>query len=149
MDGVRGVWRGVSSGDGGTTVETLSSRIETDSTVGSIESTDMVFFETEAWRRLMYPLSPPWNHETCRHPAMNNIADGTHDPPITSRDVGRRVSSRKTTLYRIRMRKKDDKNRRSFRSRGKRLEIAKSNVGSWHRVSIIPKVLRGSGHLPP
>lgn len=79
--------------------------------------------------RFRYPATPPWNQETCRHPARKSEAAGTHDPLTIAREDGRKQSMRSIALYKIRMRKKDERNRKSFRIEGKRFDNAKSRVG--------------------
>jgi hypothetical protein len=81
--------------------------------------------------RFRYPDTPPWNQETCRHPARKSDAAGTHDPPTIAREDGRKQSMRSTALYSIRIRKKEERNRKSFRMEGKRFDNARSRVGIW------------------
>jgi hypothetical protein len=58
------------------------------------------------------------------------MTPGTQEPSVTARDEGRRQSKRRYAWKAIRMRKNDERKRKSCRTEGKRLEMARSNVGS-------------------
>jgi hypothetical protein len=122
VDGVYGVTSGESSGVPAGLISEVSRSFRT-STGSSL--TLMFCFLC----RFRYPDTPPWNQETCKHPARKSEAAGTHDPLTIAREDGRKQSIRSIALYSIRMRKKDERNRKSFRIEGKRFDNAKSRVG--------------------